>query len=125
MYISIYQLKSIGDKTKYEALLALPLNRNHLTTSWSGAFYIFRGVVSWKHVSEIHVIKQSHVFMLALRPTILEQSSHLLLYMMPKYKMVKLRLVLFKNDQAGKPEAGLLVYVAIIFILILIDFCPI
>ena len=57
MYISIYQLISVGDKIKYEALFALPLNRNHLTTSWHGAFYIFRGVVSWKHVSDIHVLK--------------------------------------------------------------------
>ena len=78
MYISIYQLISIGGKFKYDALLALPLNRTHLTTSWRGAFYIFRGVVSWKHVSKIHVIKQLHVFMLTLRPTIVEHSSHLL-----------------------------------------------
>ena len=77
--VHICQLISIGDKIKYEALLALPLNRSHLSTSWRGAFYIFRGVVSWKHVSEIHIIKQSHVLMLALRPTIVEQNSHLLL----------------------------------------------
>ena len=53
MYLTT--LISIGEKIKYEALLALPLNRNFLTTSWRGAFYIFRGVVSWKHVSEIHI----------------------------------------------------------------------
>ena len=52
-YVScfFYYLIYVGDKIKYRALLALPLHRSHSTTSWRGAFYIFRSVVSWKLVS--------------------------------------------------------------------------